>query len=318
MAKILVTGGSGFIGSHLIDRLIEEGNEVICVDNLITGQSANLDHLKENTHLRIIKHDVTKPLNINEKIDFIYHMASPASPQDYFNIPIETLLTGALGTKNMLDLAQKNNARFLLASTSEVYGDPLEHPQNETYYGNVNSIGPRSCYDEAKRFAEAITMAYHRKHRTNVIIARIFNTYGPRMRPGDGRVVPNFIIQSLKNEPITVNGDGSQTRSFCYITDLVDGLVKLIHSKVEEEAVNLGNPDEMTITELAENIRELTCSNSKITYKNLPENDPTKRQPDITKAKKLLGWEPKVDLETGLKNTIDYFKNDYIIKIWQR
>jgi len=317
MAKILVTGGSGFIGSHLIDRLIEEGNEVICVDNLITGQSANLDHLKENTHLRIIKHDVTKPLNINEKIDFIYHMASPASPQDYSNIPIETLLTGALGTKNMLDLAQKNNARFLLASTSEVYGDPLEHPQNETYYGNVNSIGPRSCYDEAKRFAEAITMAYHRKHRTNVIIARIFNTYGPRMRPGDGRVVPNFIIQSLKNEPITVNGDGSQTRSFCYITDLVDGLVKLIHSKIEEEAVNLGNPNEMTITELAENIRKLTSSNSKITYKNLPEDDPTKRQPDITKAKKLLGWEPKVDLETGLKNTIEYFKNDSIIKIWQ-
>ena len=307
MSKILVTGGSGFIGSHLIDHLIEEGNEVICADNLITGQSSNLDHLKENTHLRIISHDVTKPFNIDEKIDFIYHMASPASPIDYARIPIETLIAGSLGTKNMLDLAEKNNARFLLASTSEVYGDPLEHPQKETYHGNVNSIGPRSCYDEAKRFAEALTMAYYRKHRTNVIIARIFNTYGPRMRSGDGRVVPNFINQALKNEPITVNGNGTQTRSFCYVSDLVEGLIKLMQSHIKGEVFNIGNPDERTVKDLAEIIKELTKSRSEIEYTDLPEDDPTRRLPDISKSKKHTHWTPKIELETGLKETIDYF-----------
>ncbi|MFH1432991.1 MAG: NAD-dependent epimerase/dehydratase family protein, partial [archaeon] len=240
MAKIIVTGGSGFIGSHLIDHLINDNHEIICIDNMITGDSKNIAHLKDNPKLRLIRHDIVDPISLKEKIDYIFHMASPASPIDYMKIPTETLLTGSIGTKNILDLAQKNNARFLLASTSEIYGDPLEHPQKETYYGNVNSVGPRSCYDEAKRFAEALTMAYHRKHGTDVVIARIFNTYGPRMRPGDGRVVPNFITQSLRNDPMTVNGDGSQTRSLCYITDLIEGLSKLMFSNIQGEAVNLG------------------------------------------------------------------------------
>ena len=310
MSKILVTGGSGFIGSHLIDRLIKDNHQIISLDNHITGRSSNLDHLKDNPNLKTIRHDITEPIDIEEKIDYIFHMASPASPIDYLQIPKETLLTGSIGTKNMLDLAQKHSARLLLASTSEIYGDPLEHPQKETYFGNVNTIGPRSCYDEAKRFAEAITMAYHRTHKTNVVIARIFNTYGPRMRPKDGRVVPNFIIQSLKNEPITINGNGTQTRSFCYIDDLVDGLTKLMFSEITGEAVNLGNPEETTINDFAEKIKTLTNSTSSITYQDLPENDPIRRLPDITKAKNLLNWEPKTDIETGLKTTIEHFKNN--------
>ncbi|MFH1127090.1 MAG: UDP-glucuronic acid decarboxylase family protein [archaeon] len=308
MAKIIVTGGSGFIGSHLIDHLINDNHEIICIDNMITGDSKNIAHLKDNPKLRLIRHDIVDPISLKEKIDYIFHMASPASPIDYMKIPTETLLTGSIGTKNILDLAQKNNARFLLASTSEIYGDPLEHPQKETYYGNVNSVGPRSCYDEAKRFAEALTMAYHRKHGTDVVIARIFNTYGPRMRPGDGRVVPNFITQSLRNDPMTVNGDGSQTRSLCYITDLIEGLSKLMFSNIQGEAVNLGNPDERTIKEFALIIKELTKSNSKITYNDIPEDDPTRRLPDITKAKRLLDWEPKIDLQSGLNTTIEYFR----------
>ena len=310
MSKILITGGSGFIGSHLIDQLIKDSHQIISIDNLITGRSSNLDHLKGNPNLKTLHHDITEPIEIEEKIDCIFHMASPASPIDYLQIPKETLLTGSIGTKNMLDLAQKHSARFLLASTSEIYGDPKEHPQKETYYGNVNTTGPRSCYDEAKRFAEALTMAYHRTHKTNVVIARIFNTYGPGMRPDDGRVVPNFIIQSLKNEPMTINGDGSQTRSFCYIDDLVDGLTKLMFSEIQGEAVNLGNPEETTINSFAEKIKTLTNSTSSITYRDLPENDPLKRLPDITKAKSLLNWEPKTDLETGLKATIEHFKNN--------
>ncbi len=310
MSKILVTGGSGFIGSHLIDRLIKDGHQIISIDNLITGRSSNLDHLKGNPNLKTLHHDITEPIEIEEKIDCIFHMASPASPIDYIKIPKETLLTGSIGTKNMLDLAQKHSARFLLASTSEIYGDPLEHPQKETYYGNVNTIGPRSCYDEAKRFAEALTMAYHRTHKTNIVIARIFNTYGPRMRPNDGRVVPNFIIQSLKNEPLTINGDGTQTRSFCYIDDLIDGLAKLMFSEITGEAVNLGNPCETTINDFAEKIKTLTDSASGITYQDLPENDPIRRLPDITKAKRLLDWEPKTDISSGLKATIEYFKNN--------
>ncbi len=309
MSKILVTGGSGFIGSHLIDRLIKDSHQIISIDNLITGRSSNLDHLKGTTNLKTINHDITEPIEIEEKIDCIFHMASPASPIDYIQIPKETLLTGSIGTKNMLDLAQKHSARFLLASTSEIYGDPLEHPQKETYYGNVNTIGPRSCYDEAKRFAEALTMAYHRTHKTNIVIARIFNTYGPRMRPNDGRVVPNFIIQSLNNEPITINGDGTQTRSFCYIDDLIDGLAKLMFSEIQGEAINLGNPCETTINDFAEKIKTLTDSASGITYQDLPENDPIRRLPDITKAKSLLNWEPKTDLETGLKATIENFRS---------
>ncbi|MEA3343101.1 MAG: UDP-glucuronic acid decarboxylase family protein [archaeon] len=309
MSKILITGGSGFIGSHLVEHLLNDKHEIISLDNHITSTPSNLDHLKGNPNLKTLHHDITEPIEILEKIDYIFHMASPASPIDYIKIPKETLLTGSIGTKNMLDLAQKNNARFLLASTSEIYGDPKEHPQKETYYGNVNTTGPRSCYDEAKRFAEALTMAYHRTNKTNVVIARIFNTYGPGMRPNDGRVVPNFIIQSLKNEPVTINGDGSQTRSFCYVTDLVDGLVKLMFSEIQGEAVNLGNPDERTIRELAKIVRQLTASESATIYNGMPENDPLKRLPDITKAKKLLNWEPKIDIETGLKATIEHFKN---------
>ena len=308
MSKILVTGGSGFIGSHLIDRLIKDNHQIISLDNLITGRSSNLDHLKDNPNLKTIHHDITKPINIEEKIDYIFHMASPASPIDYIQIPKETLLTGSIGTKNMLDLAQKHSARLLLASTSEIYGDPLEHPQKETYFGNVNPIGPRSCYDEAKRFAEALTMAYHRIHNTNIVIARIFNTYGPRMRPNDGRVVPNLIIQSLKNKPLTINGDGTQTRSFCYIDDLVDGLIKLMLSEIQGEAVNLGNPEETTIYDFAEKIKKLINSTSTIIYNDLPENDPIRRLPDITKAKNRLNWAPKTDTETGLSATIEHFR----------
>ncbi|MBW6451241.1 MAG: SDR family oxidoreductase [DPANN group archaeon] len=308
MERIIVTGGSGFIGSHLVDKLLELNYEVISIDNLITGSKQNLTQHKDNPNFKNIIHDVQDPLEL-EDIDYIFHLASPASPIDYQNIPIETLLTGSIGTKNILEIAKNNNARFLLASTSETYGDPLEHPQKETYFGNVNPIGPRSCYDEAKRFAEAITMAYHREYNLNVVLARIFNTYGPRMRANDGRVMPNFINQALENEDLTVYGSGSQTRSFCYVDDLVDGLMKLMFSDVSAEVVNLGNPDEYTILETAEKIKEIIGSKSNIIFKEIPEDDPTRRKPDITKAKALLGWEPKIELNIGLKKTIEYFEN---------
>lgn len=309
MSTILVTGGSGFIGSHLVDRLLKEGHDIISIDNLLTGQASNLGQHDANPFLSTMVHDITKPLDLKEKIDCIFHMACPASPADYMAYPIETLLAGSHGTKNMLDLAQKNKARFLLASTSEIYGDPIEHPQKETYFGNVNPVGPRSCYDEAKRFAEAITMAYRRKKDVNAVIARIFNTYGPRMRTGDGRVIPNFITQALKNRPVTIQGDGTQTRSFCYVTDMIEGLAKLAFSDIRGEAVNLGNPDERTINDLAQLIIKITSSRSVITYKDLPENDPIKRLPDITKAKKLIGWQPKTYINTGLEATIEYFRS---------
>jgi dTDP-glucose 4,6-dehydratase len=304
--KTLITGGAGFIGSHLCDLLLSKGHEVICVDNLITGNKNNIAHIK-NEKFSYIEHNVTKPLYLEEKIDYIFHLASPASPIDYLELPIQTLKVGALGTHNMLGLAREKNARFLLASTSEVYGDPLVNPQNEEYWGNVNPIGPRGVYDEAKRFAEAITMAYHRYHGTQTRIVRIFNTYGPRMRLNDGRVVPNFIWQALNGEDITVYGDGSQTRSFCYVSDEIEGIYRLMMSDYSNP-VNVGNPEEHTILEFAKFIIKLTGTNSKIIFKELPEDDPKQRRPNITKARKILKWEPKVSLEQGLKNTIQYFK----------
>lgn len=305
--KALVTGGAGFLGSHLCDLLLAKGYEVLCVDNLITGNEANIAHIKSHK-FSYIKHDVTKPLYLEENIDFIFHLASPASPIDYLELPIQTLKVGALGTHNILGLAKEKKARFLLASTSEVYGDPLANPQSEEYWGNVNPIGPRGVYDEAKRFAEAMTMAYHRYHKLNTRIVRIFNTYGPRMRLNDGRVVPNFIGQALRGEYLTVYGDGSQTRSFCYVSDEVEGIYRLMMSDYTLP-VNIGNPEEHTILEFAKIILKLTGSNSKITFKELPEDDPKQRRPDITKARKLLNWEPKVSLEQGLKETIKYFKD---------
>lgn len=302
--KTLVTGGAGFIGSHLCDLLLHD-HEVICVDNLLTGSSSNIEHI-DSDDFTYIRHDVTEPLYIDQDIDFIFHLASPASPIDYLELPIQTLKVGALGTHNMLGLAKKKNARFLLASTSEVYGDPLVNPQPETYWGNVNPIGPRGVYDEAKRYAEAITMAYHRYHGMDTKIARIFNTYGPRMRVSDGRVVPAFISQALSGRPLTVFGDGSQTRSFCYVSDLIDGLVKLAFSGYNEP-VNIGNPDEISILGFAEKVLAITGSNSPIVYKPLPVDDPKVRRPDISLAGRVLGWEPKIDLETGLKETIRWF-----------
>lgn len=304
--KALVTGGAGFIGSHLCDLLLTKGYEVICVDNLATGNKNNIDHI-ENEKFSYIEHNVTKPFYLEDKIDQIFHLASPASPIDYLELPIQTLKVGALGTHNMLGLAMEKNARFLLASTSEVYGDPLVNPQSEEYWGNVNPIGPRGVYDEAKRFAEAITMAYHRYHGTQTRIIRIFNTYGPRMRLNDGRVVPNFIGQALKGEDITVYGDGSQTRSFCYVSDEIEGIYRLMMSDYSNP-INIGNPEEHTILEFSKFIIKLTGTNSKIIFKELPEDDPKQRRPDITKARKILNWEPKVTLEEGLKNTIQYFK----------
>ncbi len=305
--KALVTGGAGFLGSHLSDLLLSKGYEVICVDNLITGNMQNITHIKTD-RFSYIKHDVTKPLYLEEKIDLLFHLASPASPIDYLDLPIQTLKVGALGTHNMLGLAKEKGARFLLASTSEIYGDPLVNPQSEEYWGNVNPIGPRGVYDEAKRFAEAITMAYHRNHKLDTRIVRIFNTYGSRMRLDDGRVVPNFIGQALRGEDLTVYGDGSQTRSFCYVNDEVEGIYCLMMSDYTLP-VNIGNPEEHTILEFARIILKVTGSNSKITFKELPVDDPKQRRPDITKARKLLGWEPVVSLEQGLEETIKYFRD---------
>lgn len=305
--KALVTGGAGFLGSHLCDLLLARGYEVICVDSLITGNMQNIAHIKTDK-FSYIKHDVTKPLYLDEKIDYLFHLASPASPIDYLELPIQTLKVGALGTHNMLGLAKEQGARFLLASTSEVYGDPLVNPQSEEYWGNVNPIGPRGVYDEAKRYAEAITMAYHRYHRIDTRIVRIFNTYGPRMRINDGRVVPNFISQALQGEDLTVYGDGSQTRSFCYVSDEIEGIYRLMQSDYTLP-VNIGNPEEHTILEFAKIILEITGSRSKIIFKELPVDDPKQRRPDITKARELLKWEPEVALEQGLKETIEYFKD---------
>ncbi len=304
--RILITGGTGFLGSHLVDLLLKEGNEIICLDNLITGNIDNLAHLRDNKKFRFIKQDVTEYIKIEGPIDYVLHFASPASPIDYQKYPIQTLKVGALGAHKTLGLAKTKTAKFLLASTSEVYGDPLVNPQREDYWGNVNAIGPRGMYDEAKRFAEAMTMAYHRYHGIDTRIARIFNTFGERMRKRDGRVVPTFITQALANEPLTVFGDGSQTRSFCYVSDMIEGLYKLILSDAHEP-INLGNPQEMTIIDFAKKIIELTQSKSKIVYKPLPKDDPKVRRPNISKAKKLLNWEPKISLEKGLNKTIEWF-----------
>lgn len=305
--KALVTGGAGFLGSHLCDLLLAKGYEVLCVDNLITGSARNIEHIKTDK-FSYIRHDVTKPLYIEDKIDFIFHLASPASPIDYLELPIQTLKVGALGTYNMLGLAKEKGARFLLASTSEVYGDPLVNPQKEEYWGNVNPIGPRGVYDEAKRYAEAITMAYYRYHDIDTRIVRIFNTYGPRMRLNDGRVVPNFIGQALRGEDLTVYGVGSQTRSFCYVSDEIEGIYRLMMSDYNLP-VNIGNPEEHTILEFAKIILSMIGNGSKIVFKELPVDDPKQRRPDITKARYILEWEPKVSLEAGLKETIKYFKD---------
>lgn len=307
MPVSVVTGGAGFLGSHLCDLLLSKGHSVICLDNLITGNIANIEHLAGKEGFKFIKHDITEYIYLPGPVDFIFHFASPASPIDYLELPIQTLKVGALGTHKALGLARAKKARFLLASTSEVYGDPLIHPQNESYWGNVNPVGPRGVYDEAKRFAEAMTMAYRRSHGVDTKIVRIFNTYGPRMRLKDGRVVPAFIGEALRGEPLTVFGDGSQTRSFCYVADLLDGICRLATSE-ESGPINIGNPAEMTIRQFAETIRRLTGASAPIVYRDLPVDDPKVRQPDITKARELLGWEPKVDLETGLKITIDFFK----------
>jgi dTDP-glucose 4,6-dehydratase len=308
MKTAVVTGGAGFLGSHLTDRLLAEGYRVIGVDNFITGNPANLEHLKEESRYSFIEQDVTKYIEIPGEIDLIFHFASPASPIDYLELPIQTLKVGSLGTHNALGLAKAKNAAFLLASTSECYGDPLIHPQTEEYWGNVNPIGPRGVYDEAKRFAEAMTMAYHRYHKVDTKIVRIFNTYGPRMRLKDGRVVPAFIGQALKDQPITVFGDGKQTRSFCYVSDLIDGIFKLSQGNFHEP-VNIGNPTELTIKEFAERIVRLTGSKSGIIYQPLPVDDPKQRRPDITRAWQRLGWKPVVDLEKGLSQTIEWFKS---------
>jgi dTDP-glucose 4,6-dehydratase len=307
MARVLITGGAGFIGSHLCERFLTEGDEVICIDNLLTGSPDNIAHLFSNPRFTYIQQDVTTYIYVKGPLDAILHFASPASPVDYLELPIQTLKVGSLGTHKALGLAKEKGARFLLASTSEVYGDPLENPQRESYWGNVNPIGPRGVYDEAKRFAEAITMAYHRTHKVATRIVRIFNTYGPRMRLRDGRVVPNFISQALAGEPLTVYGEGTQTRSFCYVSDLVEGIVRLLRSE-ESDPVNCGNPNEVTIVEFARRILALTGSKSQIVHRPLPVDDPKVRRPDITRARTLLGWEPTVGLEEGLQRTIAYFK----------
>lgn len=305
--RIVVAGAAGFIGSHMCDRLLAEGHSVVAVDNFLTGSPRNIAHLANHPRFQSMEHDITRALVVDGPVDCVVNMASPASPKDYLDHPIETLDVGSIGSRNMLELALARKARYLLTSTSECYGDPLVHPQVETYWGNVNPVGPRSCYDESKRFAEALTMAYHRKHGLGTNIARIFNTYGPRMKLDDGRVVPAFLDQALRGEPLTVFGDGSQTRSFCYVSDLVDGLYRLMFSD-ERYPVNLGNPREMTIREFAEHIVALTCSPSAIVSRPLPEDDPQQRQPDITKARTLLGWEPVVSLDEGLQQTVDYFR----------
>lgn len=303
----VVTGGAGFLGSHLCDKLIENGHKVICLDNLITGNLDNISHLFGNENFKFIKYDVTEFIYVEGRVDNILHFASPASPIDYLKYPIQTLKVGSLGTHKALGLAKAKKAKFLLASTSEVYGDPEIHPQPETYWGNVNPIGPRGVYDEAKRFAEAMTMAYHRYHGVDTRIVRIFNTYGPRMRLDDGRVLPTFISQALRGEDLTVFGDGSQTRSFCYVDDLVEGIFRLLNTD-HHEPVNIGNPDEITILEFAEEVLKFTNSQSKIVFKELPVDDPKVRQPDISLAKKLLNWEPKISRTEGIKITLEYFK----------
>lgn len=307
MPTSVVTGAAGFLGSHLSDRLLAEGHSVIGLDNLLTGNVANIEHLSGNERFRFIKQDVTEYLYIPGEVDNVYHFASPASPIDYLELPIQTLKVGAMGTHKALGLAAAKKASFILASTSECYGDPLVHPQTEDYWGNVNPIGPRGVYDEAKRFAEAMTMAYHRFHKVNTHIVRIFNTYGPRMRLRDGRVVPAFVSQALRHEDLTVFGDGSQTRSFCYVSDLIDGIFRLSQSDFHEP-VNIGNPNELTVKEFAERIIKITGAKSKIIYKPLPVDDPKQRRPDISRAKKVLHWEPKIELEQGLKQTIEWFK----------
>ena len=307
MKKFLVTGGAGFIGSHLCDRLIGEGFKVICMDNLITGDLSNIKHLFADHNFTFLKHDVTKFIGLKERIDYCLHFASPASPVDYLNYPIQTLKVGSLGTHNVLGIAKENKAKFLLASTSEVYGDPLVHPQKESYWGNVNPIGLRGCYDESKRFAEAITMAYHRVHKIDTRIVRIFNTYGPRMRINDGRVIPNFIYQALNHKPLTVYGNGSQTRSFCFVDDLVEGLYKLLRANINQP-VNLGNPHEFTVLQLARLVIKLTGTKPRIVFKPLPQDDPRQRKPDIATAKKILHWLPKTQLQQGLPRTISWFQ----------
>jgi dTDP-glucose 4,6-dehydratase len=310
MPRTLITGGAGFLGSHLCDRFVEEGHEVICFDNLITGNPDNVAHLIErgDDRFRFVKHDVTEYIHVGGPLDYVLHFASPASPMDYLKMPIQTMKVGALGTHKALGLAKAKDARFLLASTSEVYGDPLTHPQKETYWGNVNPVGLRGVYDEAKRFAEALTMAYHRYHGVETRIVRIFNTYGPRMRLGDGRALPAFMEQALKGEPLTVFGDGSQTRAFCYVDDLVEGIFRLLMSD-EPDPVNVGNPDEITIKAFAEEIIELTGSTSTLTFEPLPKDDPQVRQPDITRAREILGWQPTVDRRAGLEVTLAYFRD---------
>lgn len=307
---VVITGGAGFIGSHLCGRLIQQDFKVICLDNFITGKLENIKHLFKDKNFKLIKYDVTKYIDIKEKVDYILHFASPASPADYFKFPIQTLKVGSLGTHNALGLAKVKKAKFILASTSEVYGDPLVHPQSEIYWGNVNPVGVRGCYDESKRFAEAITMAYHRVHKIDTKIARIFNSYGERMRINDGRVIPNFIYQALNNKPVTVYGRGRQTRSFCYISDLIEGIYKLMFKTIHEP-INLGNPGEFTILELAKLIIKLTGTKSSIVFKPLPCDDPRQRQPDITRARRILRWKPKIELEDGLKNTIGWFNLHY-------
>jgi dTDP-glucose 4,6-dehydratase len=303
----VVTGGAGFLGSHLTDRLLAEGHRVIGIDNFLTGNTANIEHLAGNERYKFIKHDVSNYIFLPDEVNFVFHFASPASPIDYLEYPIPTLKVGSLGTHNALGLAKAKNATFLIASTSECYGDPLVHPQREDYWGNVNPIGPRGVYDEAKRFAEAMTMAYHRYHRVDTKIVRIFNTYGPRMRLKDGRVVPAFIGQALTGEALTIFGDGSQTRSFCYVSDLIDGIFKLAMSDFHEP-VNIGNPREMTIKQFAEEIIRITGTASRIEHRPLPEDDPKVRQPDITRARSVLKWEPRVDFDEGIRKTIDYFR----------
>ncbi len=305
--RTLITGGAGFVGSHLCDRFIAEGHDVVCVDNFITGRPVNIGHLRDNPKFRIIVHDASEPLFVDGLIDNVLHFASPASPVDYVKSPIQTLKIGSLGTHVALGIAKAHGARFLLASTSEVYGDPVVHPQTEDYWGNVNPVGERSMYDEAKRFAEAMTMAYHREHGVRTHIVRIFNTYGPRMRLDDGRVLPNFVGQAMRGDPITVYGEGQQTRSFCYVTDLVDGIFRLLFSDYHLP-VNIGNPSEITIKQFADEILKLTGSKSEIVNRPLPPDDPKQRKPNIALAQKLLGWEPKIGREEGLKRTLDYFR----------
>jgi len=307
-SRVLLTGAAGFLGSHLAHRLLREGDDVLGVDNLATGSRENVRWLEQQEGFSFLEHDVSEPLFVDGEVRAILHFASAASPVDYLELPIQTLKAGSLGTHNMLGLARAKGARFLLASTSEVYGDPEVHPQVEEYWGHVNPVGPRSVYDEAKRFAEAISMAYHRVHQIPVRIARIFNTYGPRMRPGDGRVVSNFLVQALRGDPLTIYGDGSQTRSFCYVDDLVEGIIRLLRSD-QVGPVNLGNPNEYTVLELAEAILDYLASDSKIEYQRLPEDDPKVRQPDISRAREWLGWEPSITLRDGIERTIPYFRD---------